>query len=246
MRYSHLFTFFVTVCVACILPASAREVRAVAGGNCVALTFDDGPHATLTPHLLTVLRQKGVRATFFVVGQRVRAWPQIVRQMHVDGHEIGNHSWNHPNLTSLSSGAVKNQIDRTDQAVLAAAGVAPTLIRAPYGALNTRVMNAVPNRTFVGWSVDTLDWLYRNTERTQRVSVSRARGGSIVLMHDTHARTVAAVSGIIDGLRAQGYSLGTVSELLSGRCNAPAPSFFAGFTWGNERHDRYVIEDAEP
>lgn len=105
--------------------------------KCVALTFDDGPDRVLTPQLLSILRDANVRATFYLVGVRVSRWPEIVREMQNDGHEIGNHSWNHPNLTKLSPKNIEMQIEQTDRILIEITGAAPRTIRPPYGAIHS-------------------------------------------------------------------------------------------------------------
>jgi len=195
----------------------AMSLPASAAGGCVALTFDDGPDAVLTPRLLAILDQEHVKATFYLVGRRVAPNADIVRRIHAAGHEIGNHSWSHPRLTRLNNAAALQQVAMTDSAVTAAIGVQPETLRAPYGAINARVRGLF-SRPFVAWDVDTLDWRYRNSTRIANVAVERARAGSIVLMHDIHATTIAAVPAIIDGLRSRGFDFVTVTQLKSAAC----------------------------
>jgi peptidoglycan/xylan/chitin deacetylase (PgdA/CDA1 family) len=197
------------------------EIRRVSGAEgCVALTFDDGPHPTLTPRLLTLLAEENVPATFFLVGQRAQEWPSVVQAISAAGHEIGNHSWNHPNLTQLDNAAIARQLAMTDAVIMAATGHAPDIVRLPYDAGSPRVLGLI-DRPVIFWDIDTLDWKAGSVDEIVDSAVRRARSGSIVLMHDIHARTVSAVRGVIDGLRARGFEFVTVSELLSGRpCRA--------------------------
>jgi len=203
----NVWKFFCTS-LACVTLFTFGISSANAGG-CVALTFDDGPHATLTPKLLGILARENVHATFYLIGRSVASMPSVVRSINAGGHEIGNHSWSHPRL---SSGNVRSQISRTDAVIKAAIGFAPATLRAPYGVLSKGVISRV-NRPFISWDVDTLDWRYRNSARVAKVAVSRAHGGAIILMHDIHATTVAAVPAIIEGLRARGFSFCTVSQV---------------------------------
>ncbi len=203
---------FIATILACVFVSTA-----VAWSQCVALTFDDGPNPATTPKLLAILKHEGVKVTFFVVGDNVRQWPDIVRAAYADGHEIGNHTWSHPNLVSLSDADVRSEIARTDAVVKAATGTAPRLIRAPYGSTNLRIERLFYDRPFIGWSVDTLDWMYRNTPRVIRSAVASYKGG-IMLMHDIHASTVAAVPAIIAEYKARGARFVTVSEFRSGAC----------------------------
>ena len=193
--------------------------RGTAGQNCIALTFDDGPHPTLTPRLLETLAELHVQATFFLVGNRVAQWPEIATAIHQGGHEIGNHSWSHANLTQLDSPAVQREISRTDEIILSATGVRPDIIRLPYDGSSARVLSLI-DRPVIFWDIDTLDW--KNPSVPAIVSAAgRASSGSIVLMHDIHSATVNSVRGIVENLRARGYEFVTVSELMSGRPCTP-------------------------
>jgi peptidoglycan/xylan/chitin deacetylase (PgdA/CDA1 family) len=187
------------------------------GARCVALTFDDGPDPVLTPKLLDILAAQNVKASFYVVGRRVATWPGIVQRAFQEGHEIGNHTWDHPQLPSLSSREVEAEFSRTDAAIKAATGVAPATIRAPYGAQSARIAEIAAPRPLVLWDTDTLDWLHQDREYVTRVA-DRSPVGKIVLMHDIHRPTIAAVPGIIRDLKARGISFVTISEFLAGRC----------------------------
>jgi peptidoglycan/xylan/chitin deacetylase (PgdA/CDA1 family) len=193
------------------------EVRRVPSATgCVALTFDDGPHPTFTPALLRILAEEGAVATFFVVGSRVQQWPEITAAIHQAGNEIGNHSWSHPQLTQLSSDSVRLEIARTDSAVLAATGVTPAIIRLPYDANSPRVLSLM-DRPVIFWDVDTLDWSNHSPSEIDRIIISRAHSGSIILLHDIHSTTIAAVRPVIRALKDEGYVFVTVSRLLTGR-----------------------------
>lgn len=198
------------------------EIRRVAmADNCIALTFDDGPHPALTPRLLAILADEQVLATFFLVGSRVATWPTVVAAIHDGGHEIGNHSWSHPNLTSLDSPAVLQEISRTDAALLAAAHIRPDIIRLPYDGSSPRVL-ALMDRPVIYWDIDALDWDGKTPDEMVRIATSRALPGSIILMHDIHPNTIAAIRPMIDGLKARGFAFVTVSELLTGQsCHQP-------------------------
>lgn len=197
-----------------------------ARAKCVALTFDDGPGA-YTQRLLGYLRQARARATFFVLGQNVGGNAAAIRQAVSDGHEIGGHSWSHPDLTTLSGQAVKTQLGRTHQEIERVAGVRPQLFRPPYGATNARIARAagVPQ---ILWDVDTLDWRYRNSARVARVAVRQARRGSIVLMHDIHRTTVAAVPKVLAGLKRRGFQFAGVSDLLRAKPARPGRPYMHG------------------
>lgn len=191
--------------------------------KCVALTFDDGP-GPYTARLLDTLKKNGARATFFMLGENVGAHRDIVRRMALEGQEVANHSWSHPDLTTLSSSEVRSQIQRTQKAVKDASGITPTLVRPPYGSTNKRVEHAI-GMPLVLWSVDTLDWRYRDVARDTRVGVNEPKSGGIVLFHDIHKPSVDSIPKVVDGLRKRGFTFVTVSELFTGRRLAPGASY---------------------
>ncbi|MDQ0909000.1 peptidoglycan/xylan/chitin deacetylase (PgdA/CDA1 family) [Streptomyces canus] len=180
--------------------------------TCIAVTFDDGPAAPETATLLTYLAQYRARATFFTVGQNVAAHPDLVRAEARAGHEVGNHSWNHPDLTKLTSEQITYQLSRTSAAIKAATGEAPTLFRPPYGAVNAQV-KAATTLSPVLWDVDTEDWKYPDADKVAQTVIAKARRNSVVLMHDIHPTSVAAVPQILRTLTARGYHFVTVSHL---------------------------------
>lgn len=184
--------------------------------KCVALTFDDGPSAATTPRLLDILAEEDVRATFFVVGSQVQARPDLVAREVVDGHEVGSHSWSHPDLTVLSDDALRSEVSDTHQAIVDATGVEPRLFRPPYGAHNDAVDAVLREAGYAEaiWSVDTLDWQHHDPVKTA-AAASQAKPGAIVLMHDIHAATIDAVPDAIRSLRDQGYEFVTVSEMVA-------------------------------
>lgn len=186
----------------------------------VALTFDDGPHHSLTPHLMDILASRGVRATFYVIGNRVVRHPQLMQRMVAAGHEIGNHTWSHPSLSGLSDGSILSQLDRTTQAVYEAVGRPPVTMRPPYGNLTPRQRRMVfDTRAMptVLWSVDPEDWRRPGSSVVAQRIVSRSHPGGVVLAHDIHAPTVRAMPATIDGLIARGFEFVTLSELLGWR-----------------------------
>lgn len=186
--------------------------------KCVALTFDDGPAAS-TPRLLDLLHQRRARATFFLLGRQVQAHPAITRRIAREGHVIGNHTWDHRDLTRLSRPRIRAEIVRTNRIVRTLTGQRPRLLRPPYGARNARV-DAVAR--FWGmrvtlWTVDPRDWADRNAAVVTRRVLAAVRPGSIVLMHDIHPTTVTAVGRIVRRLRQRGYHLVSVPQLSGQR-----------------------------
>ncbi len=187
-------------------------------GPYIALTFDDGPSEQLTPRLLDILKERGIKVTFFVVGRNVAEYPDIVRRMDSEGHEIANHSWSHPALTQLGAEGVRKQIENTNEEVFKTTGKRPVLMRPPYGSTNPSLnkrFNEAYRLKVVLWSVDPLDWKYRNSNRVFSSIVQNAHPGAIILAHDIHATTVAAMPETLDTLLGKGYKFVTVSELIS-------------------------------
>jgi peptidoglycan/xylan/chitin deacetylase (PgdA/CDA1 family) len=190
-----------------VVPAVNCEIK-----PCIALTFDDGPNPMVTPAVLEVLARQRVKASFFVLGMLVPGQEATVRRMHHDGHEIGNHSWSHPDLTKLTPEQAEEQIQST-QRVIASAGVpAPRVLRPPYGAVND--MLATHNHlSIIRWNVDPEDWRYRDASTLHAAILATARPGAIILLHDIYPTTLAALEPTIQTL-SQSYQLVTASQLL--------------------------------
>lgn len=181
----------------------------------IALTFDDGP-GPYTQAIVDCLAKYDAHATFFVVGNRVNTYKSALKSAAANGNEIGNHTYSHPTLTSLSTANVQSQISKTDSAVKSVTGITPSIVRAPGGATNSRVRNAI-NKPFIYWSIDTLDWKYRNSTRTVNVVMNNVKDGDIILMHDIHKTSKEAALILIPKLVNAGYQLVTVSELAQYR-----------------------------
>jgi peptidoglycan/xylan/chitin deacetylase (PgdA/CDA1 family) len=194
-----------------------------------ALTFDDGPDAVFTPQVLDVLKANNVKATFFVIGSRARANPEVIRRIAEEGHALGNHSWSHPYLSRLTPEEVAAEIKQTDQALDSVLGYHPTIFRPPYGKAPPAVIEEVAAAGYrvVDWSVDTRDWEGASPERILGLVKKEVRPGGIILQHSAGAskedlgNTVKALPKIIALLRSQGYSLVTVPQLLSIEDRAP-------------------------
>ena len=183
--------------------------------QCVALTFDDGP-VQGTADLLDVLAEKGVNATFFVVGSNASAQPDLLARMVEEGHVVGNHTEDHPDLTKLGRPAVRSEIEQVNDTVEAATGVRPALLRPPYGAVNDTVdeVSADLGMAQVLWNVDPEDWKDRDSAIVEKRVLASTGAGDIVLSHDIHDTTRDAYAAIIDQLQADGYVLVTVPDLL--------------------------------
>lgn len=189
----------------------------------VALTFDDGPDLQFTPRILDVLKKHNVKATFFVVGNRVQAHPEIVRRMVREGHELGNHSYSHANLPKLKDEAFRNEVLRTQRVIAKHSGHQPQLIRPPYGEIREEQIKWLASQgfTMVNWNVDSLDWKGLNGDQVADNVLSNITSGAIVLQHSAGGKgedlsgTIDALPKIIQKLKADGVSFVTVSQLLN-------------------------------
>ena len=199
----------------------------------VAITFDDGP-GPYTGRLLDCLQKYKAKATFFMVGSSVSSYKSTVRRMASLGCELGNHSWDHARMTSLSSSGIHSQFSRTSSAIRSAAGKGPTVCRLPYGAGHNSswVLNST-GLPSIYWSIDTMDWANTgNPQHTINAVIGHIRSGDIVLMHDIHRSTVIAAETIIPSLVRNGWQLVTVSELAKYKGKT---SLHAGRTYYNFR-----------
>lgn len=181
----------------------------------VALTYDDGP-SIYTPRVLKTLKENNAVATFFVVGNRVPTYSDTVKKAHDMGCEIGNHTYEHKNLTRVSEAEVKRQITKTNRNVKKVTGQAPVIVRPTGGATNANVKQWVGMPSII-WSIDTLDWKTRNAGSTKKAVLDHVKDGDIVLMHDLYSATASASETIIPELVKRGYQLVTVSELAECR-----------------------------
>ncbi len=193
-------------------------------GPYIAMTFDDGPSATLTPKLLDLLAAHHIKATFFVIGENVAEHPEIVERAAREGHEIANHSWSHPNFGKMSDEGVRRQLTRTDDAIKNATGVQPTLLRPPYGSITARQKRWIHDEfgyQIILWDVDPYDWKRPGPSVVCNRILKETRPGSIVLSHDIHPGTIEAMPSTFDQLQAKGFKFVTVSELI--RMLVPQP-----------------------
>ncbi|MBP2000370.1 peptidoglycan/xylan/chitin deacetylase (PgdA/CDA1 family) [Paenibacillus shirakamiensis] len=186
----------------------------------VALTFDDGPDNRYTPQILDILKQYGVKATFFLVGRQVEKDPSVVERIHEEGHEIGNHTLTHPNLNKLTPEEARREIVDNGAKIKAVIGTTPDLFRTPYGTISNSIKEILKEQhlTLVNWSVDTLDWKATKAEQIVNNLKKEIQPGGIILQHSFGGKkvqnTIAALPQEIEWLQAQGYSLVTVTELM--------------------------------
>ncbi len=194
------------------IPTMGEELRQE-GQKKIALTFDDGPHPYYTEQLLKGLKERNVKVTFFVTGKNVEAYPEIVKNIHEDGHLIGNHTYNHTQLTRKNGEKFKQEIIQTNEVIKKVTGEDTIYIRPPYGCWNKefeKELNMFP----VLWTVDPLDWCSQDVSCIVRNVCTKVEENDIILMHDQYKTTVTAVFKIIDTLTEEGYEFVTVDELL--------------------------------
>lgn len=212
-----------------LLAASAADARR----KLVALTFDGGPSG-YTPKIDRILQQKHVRSTFFWVGSRIDGWEGVVKRASRQGHEIGNHSWFHDDLTELPADAIRHQLARTNRLIARLTGKRPRVFRPPYGAVNSKVRRAAADlrmRT-VTWDVDSIDWTRPGCKEIAAKVRREVRQRAIVLLHDgggNRTQTLCALPRIIHDLRARGYHFATVSQVLRKKRRGNAMTFDTAF-----------------
>jgi peptidoglycan/xylan/chitin deacetylase (PgdA/CDA1 family) len=194
-------------------------------GPYIAMTFDDGPHPSNTPRLLDMLKQRNIKATFYVVGQLARQYPNIIRRILAEGHEIGNHTYTHPILTKISDDRIRKELGDTHKALVDIAGYHPRTMRPPGGGTNARLKQWFFDEygySTIMWSVDPMDWKRPGVSVVTSRLVNGAHSGAILLAHDLHKPTIDAMPNTFDGLLSKGYRFVTVSQLLNMESSAPS------------------------
>lgn len=222
---SLLMTFFFTIILSFSPTAEAAPSTWVRQGNTsekvVALTFDDGSDGTNFNRILDILTKHNVKATFFLTGQGTDAHPSVVRKMATQGHDIGNHSYNHPDFTQITSAQMQSQLSRTETAVKNATGRSTKpYFRAPFGSTNNQVLSTVGNAGYTytfHWSIDTLDWQGHSATYISNRVVNNIHPGAIVLMHTGvgASGTPQSLETMIPALKNRGYRFVTLSQLMN-------------------------------
>ena len=191
--------------------------RDTVANKTVALTFDDGPHAVLTPRLLDVLRPRGIKVSFYVMGIKAAMHPAILQMAYSEGHEIANHVWDHPVLTKIKETSVMDQINRTNDVIRSAINRFPTTMRPPYGNTNRKLEKYISEAVqlpVILWSLDSLDWRHPPVDKMVSKIIKDVKPGDIILMHDIHAGSIEAVKTLVERLLDKGFTFRTVSELV--------------------------------
>ena len=211
-----LLSCLLTIFPTAILTTSAVSTERTKGGKLIALTFDDGP-CQYTNALLDGLAERGAKATFFLVGQSAECYPETVRRIFNEGHQVAQHSYTHASFTGLGSGGILTELNRTDEVLTKCLGMQYSfIVRPPYGSFNDNVLSTL-GRPAILWSVDTEDWKYRNSATVCSNIVNNAKDGDIILCHDIHATTIPGALAAIDKLQAEGYEFVTINELFRRR-----------------------------
>jgi len=185
-------------------------------GNRIALTFDDGPTPGVTDRILDELQKRKLHATFFMIGERIAAAPELARRVLAEGHEIGNHTCTHPNLTKLPDAQVEAEIEKTQDIMAGVLRQRAKWFRPPYGALRQNQAGMPANRglRIVLWNVDPADWSQPGEDKITGTVLAETKPGSIVICHDLHAQTANSLGPILDGFEKRGLTPVTLSELM--------------------------------
>lgn len=194
-------------------PVQHEQLVDCQASACIALTFDDGPDPATTPRIMAALANEHVRGTFFLIGNRVASNANIVRQMYVNGDEVGNHSWSHPDFGKLTPPQIEQQVGDTQNAITATGVPPPPIFRPPYGIKSQAEYDHI-HLPIITWNVDPRDWAEHDPNRVADIVIAGAKPGAIILMHDTKSTTADAVSRIVATLKPN-YKLVTVSQLLN-------------------------------
>lgn len=183
-------------------------------GGLMAITFDDGPSKN-TITLLDAMKKRNVKVTFFVVGERLDEFSDTLLREYKEGHEIGSHTWNHLNLANADSATANQNLQKTKDKINEIVGtdIGTPIIRPPYGSVNDNVRSYV-DAPLILWSIDTLDWKYRDADAVKQRIIDQACDGAIILLHDLYDTSVAGAIAAIDELQKEGYTFVTVSELF--------------------------------
>ncbi|MGL5328290.1 MAG: polysaccharide deacetylase family protein [Peptostreptococcaceae bacterium] len=189
----------------------------------VALTFDDGPDEDFTPQILDILKKHEVKATFFVIGEKVEYHPEIVKRELAEGHEIGNHTYTHINVSKRGYDDINNEISKTQEAIKKVTGEEPKIFRPPYRAISKNMCDIVKNKNMniVLWSsLDPRDWSNPGVYYIVNTIDTKVENGNIILLHDynnlrnSKSQTIQALDSVITNLKSKGYKFVTVSEMI--------------------------------
>lgn len=219
LRTAALMAAAILLCVSGIMEYRAVSVAAnnltdsAEDSKKIALTFDDGPHPYYTEQLLDGLKERGVKATFFVLGKHAEQYPELVERMSEEGHLVGNHTYSHMQLNQRNSEAFKEELVKTSRLIEELTGQEVQYVRPPYGTWNKNFEEEL-NMFPVLWTIDPLDWSSKNVTGIVNKVTNKAKDNSIILLHDEYKTTVTAALQIVDELQEEGYEFVTVEEIL--------------------------------
>lgn len=179
----------------------------------IALTFDDGPHPVYTEKLLDGLKERGVKATFFVIGKNIQGNEEVLLRMAREGHVIGNHTWDHTDISSLRDGEACAELEKTNTLIEEIVGQKPAYVRPPFGKWKES-LDCLVTMMPVSWTIDPLDWKTGEADRVVKRVVTKASDNDIILLHDYYLSSVGAALEIVDQLQREGFEFVTVEELL--------------------------------
>lgn len=194
-----------------------RSLNAPENKKYLAITFDDGPHHTLTPEILEILRKEGAKGTFFVVGNRAETYPDLLCQMISEGHDVGNHTWNHLSLSKNSSETGLKSLRKTQNVITGITGKNCHIVRPPYGATSSRVKAMLQENGWhqVLWDSDSRDWQNKNPDVILYRVMKSVEPGGIILFHDIHPGAAKMLPTLIRAFKSEGYRFVTISELIA-------------------------------
>lgn len=199
-----------------VLSGEGAKTSLINDEKLIALTFDDGPSKELTPGLLDILKKEDVKVTFFALGSSIQSHPDIVKRAAQEGHQIASHTFNHKSLTKLSSNELDKEISDTAALIRQHTGLEAAAMRPPYGDFNDAVLQAA-GMPVVLWTIDPMDWKFRDADIIYQNVVNAANDGDIILLHDIHSESIKAAAKIIPALKANGFRFVTVDELMAFR-----------------------------
>lgn len=195
-----------------VLTPTKRNLNKYKNKKLIALTFDDGP-SNNTKYFIKELQKRDALVTFFVVGNRVKKYEDVLKEAYLIGNQIGSHTYSHKNLLYLNEEEITKEIEKTNEAIYNVIGTKPTIIRVPYGNINKKI-RSISNMNHILWNVDTLDWKYKNSNRVYKEIIKHAEDGNIILLHDIFKTSVNGVLKAIDELKKQGYEFVTIDEMV--------------------------------
>jgi peptidoglycan/xylan/chitin deacetylase (PgdA/CDA1 family) len=186
-------------------------------GPYLAMTFDDGPHPTLTPKLLDILAKRNIKCTFFVLGPLVKRFPDIVKRIVAEGHEVANHTMTHRDIRKIPLGRLHKELKEGHKLLVEVTGQKPILFRPPFGGYNDRLTNIIYKEygyPMIIWSVDSNDWKRPGVDKVTNTLINDSHNGAILIAHDIHTPTIQAMPKALDGILERGFTFVTVSQLI--------------------------------